>query len=597
MSGHSRRNSYNNNIPLQVIDRDEEEFSGHDMKTHGGRGRKRTLICVILGVLLLTAMATVLFVVFVGLNETKDELNDLKAKILGNGNTIITTNNVFLGTQCGLPSYERYLLVTANYAGLNDSDADGHPFVSADALPPGFLAVVDIDPSSKHYSTIVDSLALKVNDRYSVQPRRGTQFDHYYIIGDADSASSDIYVADIKKPTSLKLHRVLNGDSIRDSYDLGSPNTIRTLQDGTLLVAMMSDGKSDGSGKGGFLQLDPDDDFRVLQRWDSNRTGEDPLNDLRTANYDFWLEPYVQNTMVSSEWVPAKHQQGSGDAESDIADITKSSTYINFWNIRLRSIAFRVNLHGESRRAIQSHLPTGYMPLEVRMLHKSQALGYVAVAGDGEVVAFWRSFTAWSTQSVITVDPKLSETDPTNRDEAIPALLTDLIISQDDSRLYLANWAHGEIRQYNIEDPLNPLLCSTVQVSSGYDNMHGSDSNFRNAATDKKVRGGPARLQLRMDGTALFYTTSFTPGWDNDFYPQLTKSGSFLGRIDIDTCSCSGNSMKIDEGFGVDFGDSHKFPKNPSVLPARAHDIHFVGGDPSTYPMDYVPTPTPAPSS
>lgn len=599
-SSHKRRHSGDGygNIQLEVLNSEDDAASGYDMKRHNSGSRKKTLACVLLLVLILTAFAVFLFVVFVGVDETKDELHQLEAKLKGEGDTNI--NNLFFNggvAGCNQPSYERYLLVTGNYASINASGQDGHSLVHADRLPPGFLAVVDINPESKKYSKVVSSVELNFNGRDSRQPRRGTQYGHYYIIGDAHPAYSDIYIVDIKKPTSPKLHAVVSGDAIRSSYELGAPNTIRTLQDGTLLIAMMSNGDESGAGKGGFLQLDPEDDFSVLRRWDSNSSGQDPLNDLRKANYDFWLSPYIQNTMVSSEWLPAKSQQGKGSAEEDIDSLSKSSTYINFWNLALRSIAFRVNLHGEARRDVQSHMPNGYMPLEVRMLHKNQALGYVAVAGNGEVIAFWRVFSAWETLAVIQVDPKLNESNPTDISAAIPALLTDIIISADDSRLYLANWAHGEIRQYNIEDPLSPLLCSTVQVSSGYDNMHGSSSNFKNAATGRKVEGGPARLQLRNDGSELFYSTSFTPGWDNDFYPQMTKSGSFIGKIKIDSCSCKGSSMKIDDSFGVDFGDSKKFPDNPSVLPARAHDLHFVGGDPSTYPSMYIPTPTPPPSS
>ena len=588
---HKRRHSGGEygNVQLDILEVNEEDNSGYNMK-QPGRSRKKTLACVGILVLILTAFAVVLFVVFVGVDETKDELRRLEDRLKGGkgGNEYI--NNVFVGGVCGIESHEQYLLVTVNYAAINHADKDGHPFVSTSSLPPGFLAVIDIQPDSKTYSEIVGQVELSLNGRKSMQPRRGTQYDNYFILGDAEPEYSDIYVVDIKKPSSPKIHRVLNGTSNREKYHLGSPNTIRTLQDGTLLVAMMSSSDSSGTGKGGFLQLDPNDDFKVKQRWDSNKTGQDPLNDARKANYDFWLQPYVQNTMVSSEWLSAKAQSGEGSAESDITDLSKSSTYLNFWNLKLRTISFRVDLHGENKRDTEAHLPPGYMPLEVRMLHKTQALGYVGVAGNGEVVAFWRAFSAWDTQPVIMVDPKLDETEPNDKNGAIPALITDMIISQDDSRLYLANWAHGEVRQYNIENPLIPVLCSTVQVSSGYDKMHGPYSNFKNDATQKNIYGGPARLQLRMDGTELFYTTSFVPGWDNDFYPELTEKGSFLGKILIDTCSCTGNSMKVDHDFGIDFAKSQKFPKNPSVLPARAHDLHFIGGDPSTYPLEFVPT-------
>lgn len=556
--------------------------TGHDMRHHSSR--KKTLGCIALVVMVLAIVGVCLFVLYEGIDETKK-----KIKNISNDNVI---ENVYVAGMCTVESYERYLVVTVNYAGINDEAEDGKPFVKADELPPGFLAVIDTDVNSKRYSEIVDAVELSTEGKNSVQPRRTTQYDKYFIVGDADPASSDIYVVNVKKPTSPKLSYIINGTLNQQLYGLSAPNTIRTLPDGSLLVAMMSNSLS-GTGKGGFLRLDPEDDFRVIERWDSNVTGQDPLNDQRKGNYDFWLSPYVQNALISTEWMPARQQQGKGSAEADVKDLTRSSTYINFWNLKQQQISMRVDLRGEGKRSIEeAHTYFGYMPLEVRMLHSNQATGYVCVAGGGEVIAFWRVLTAWETMVVISVEPKLSESDPNDREKSIPALITDIIVSHDDRRLYLANWAHGEIREYSIDDPLKPRLCGTLQVASGYNEMHGNDRLYTNPATDKKIRGGPARLQLRNDGTELYFTTSFNPGWDNDFYPDLTSKGSFLGKVNIDTCSCSGDSMQLDPSFGVDFGDSSHFPENSKSLPARAHDIHFIGGDASTYPSQYIPIAT-----
>lgn len=46
----------------------------------------------------------------------------------------------------------------------------------------------------------------------------------------------------------------------------------------------------------------------------------------------------------------------------------------------------------------------------------------------------------------------------------MPGLITDFLISLDDRFLYLANWLHGDLRQYNIEDPANPRLTGQVWV-------------------------------------------------------------------------------------------------------------------------------------
>lgn len=46
----------------------------------------------------------------------------------------------------------------------------------------------------------------------------------------------------------------------------------------------------------------------------------------------------------------------------------------------------------------------------------------------------------------------------------MPGLITDFLISLDDRFLYLANWLHGDIRQYNIEEPKNPKLTGQIWV-------------------------------------------------------------------------------------------------------------------------------------
>lgn len=46
----------------------------------------------------------------------------------------------------------------------------------------------------------------------------------------------------------------------------------------------------------------------------------------------------------------------------------------------------------------------------------------------------------------------------------MPGLITDFLISLDDRFLYFSNWLHGDVRQYNIEDPKNPVLTGQVWV-------------------------------------------------------------------------------------------------------------------------------------
>lgn len=46
----------------------------------------------------------------------------------------------------------------------------------------------------------------------------------------------------------------------------------------------------------------------------------------------------------------------------------------------------------------------------------------------------------------------------------MPSLVCDIVLSLDDRFLYLANWFHGDVRQYDIRDPANPRLTGQAWV-------------------------------------------------------------------------------------------------------------------------------------
>jgi len=82
----------------------------------------------------------------------------------------------------------------------------------------------------------------------------------------------------------------------------------------------------------------------------------------------------------------------------------------------------------------------------------------------------------------------------------------------------------------------------------------------------KVPAGGPQMLQLSLDGKRLYVNSLFST-WDNQFYPELAKTGSYLLQIDCDT----ENGGLINENFYVDFG---KEPAGPSAL----HEMRYPAG-------------------
>lgn len=108
-------------------------------------------------------------------------------------------------------------------------------------------------------------------------------------------------------------------------------------------------------------------------------------------------------------------------------------------------------------------------------------------------------------------------------------MITDILISLDDKYLYLSNWLHGDVRQYDISDTRNPKLTGQIFLGGSILN----DSSVRvvldeelDAQPDpvyikgRRLYGSPQMLKLSLDGTRLYVTTSIFKPWDKQFYPE-----------------------------------------------------------------------------
>ncbi|CAF0727130.1 unnamed protein product [Brachionus calyciflorus] len=136
----------------------------------------------------------------------------------------------------------------------------------------------------------------------------------------------------------------------------------------------------------------------------------------------------------------------------------------------------------------------------------------------------------------------------------------DLVISMDDQWMYTSNWLCGEVHQYNISDPHNPILTGKIKIGGLGQHVY---------LLNNKLTGGPQMLQLSLDGKRLYVTNSLISVWDDQFYPDVKDKGSYMLKI---ICDSVNGGMKLDESFFVDFGTVEKGPY-------RAHEIRYPGGD------------------
>jgi methanethiol oxidase len=293
-------------------------------------------------------------------------------------------------------------------------------------------------------------------------------------------------------------------------------------------------GDRDGNGAGGFAVLDAAT-FELEGRWEDG--GERPA-----LNYDFWYQPR-RNVLVSSEF----GEPNAYEAGFDPADVQagRYGRRIHFWNLEERRLEQSLDL-GDA----------GLVPLELRWLHDPDAeSGFVGATLSSTIFHFERSNGGWSAEQVIGVEGIPQEGWPF----PVPALITDIVLSMDDRFLYVSNWLHGDLRQYDVSDPRAPRLTGRLQLGG----VLG-----RPIDGPRELSGGPQMIQLSFDGRRLYVSNSLYSTWDNQFYPGLR---SWLLRVNCDP----EGGMELDADFFVDF---HERPDGP----ARAHEVRLQGGDCTT---------------
>lgn len=404
---------------------------------------------------------------------------------------------------------------------------------------PDYLATIDVDPESPTYSQVIHRTPM---------PNIGDELHHfgwnacsschgdeskerrYLIVG--GQRSSRIHIIDTADERAPKIHKVIEPEEIVAKTNLTAPHTVHCLPD-RVMISMLGD--AEGNGPGGFLLLD--ENFEIAGRWERGTDGMD-------FNYDFWYQPR-HNVMISTEWA-APRTYYPGFELSDV-EAGKYGRKLHFWDWEKRELAQTIDLGEE-----------GLIPLETRFHHNpDSAHGFVGAALSSNMFHFYKDNGSWKAEKVIDVPTEDVENFPI----PLPGLITDLLISMDDRYLYFSNWLHGDLRQYDISDPSHPRLTGQVWLGG----LLGKGQEV----AGRRLEGGPQMLQLSLDGRRLYVTNSLYSSWDNQFYPRLAETGSYLLKVN---CDPENGGMEVDENFYVDFGAE-------PAGPARAHEMRYPGGD------------------
>ncbi|VDO99190.1 unnamed protein product [Heligmosomoides polygyrus] len=306
-------------------------------------------------------------------------------------------------------------------------------------------------------------------------------------------------------------------------HGVSFPHTSHCLADGNIMISTLGD--EHGNHKGNFLLVNGET-FETKGCWLDENTSV-------PFNYDFWYQPR-RDVMISTEWgAPNLIKQGFNPKHVEEGHYGRS-VHIFKWSTH------------EKIQTIDLPTPDGILPLEV----SSEEFSYPHISIN--------KVEGWMLPEM-------------------PSLITDILISMDDRFLYISNWLHGDIRQYDITDPVNPrlngqiFLGGSLHSESSVTIQHDEELEEPPAVRyvkGKRVEGGPQMLQLSLDGKRLYVTTSLYRQWDAQFYPALEKGGAMMMLVNID----DDGGMTLDEDFLIDFGSMEGGPY-------LSHEMRYPGGD------------------
>src|SRR6476661_2240992 len=408
---------------------------------------------------------------------------------------------------------------------------------------PDALAVVDVDPASTTYASVLNRIELpNVGDELhhfgwnacssALSPLTGHAFlqRRYLIV--PGMRSSRLYILDTQPdPATPRLIKTIEADEILRKTGYSRPHTVHCGPEG-IYVSTLGGGGADGTqGPPGVFIVDCQT-FEVLGRWEIDR-GPQKLH------YDFWWN-LPRDYMVSSEWALPPQFENGIVPEDLLAN--KYGHRLHFWDLRDRRHVQTIDLGANHQ-----------MALEVRPAHDpSREYGVVGVVVDtmnleASIWTWWRENGTFHARKTATVPPEPA--DPARLPPllkgfgAAPPLISDIDLSLDDKYLYVACWGTGELRRYDVSDPQEPKLAGSVRIGGIVDHAdHPSGRPFA---------GGPQMTEISRDGRRVFFTNSLYSTWDAQFYPDGIAGAQVMCRVG------DSGGLTLDSDFYVGFGDDY----------------------------------------
>ena len=430
--------------------------------------------------------------------------------------------------------------------------------LGTDGVTPDALGVVDTNPDSSGYGRLVEQVDF---------PNAGNELHHlgwnacsshlcpwaanahverrYLVV--PGTSSSRIHIVDTKAGTRRpELVKVIEPEDLARRTGYMAPHTVHCGPDGIYINALGSTG---GDGPGGLFTLDHDS-FEVGGRWERER-GPQHLA------YDFaWHLGH--DVMVTSEWGTPNMVKDGVNPELLLGG--KYGHALHVWDLRKRRHLQTIDLGAQHQ-----------MVLELRPARDPRkAYGFAGVVISLEDLSssiwVWHLDTRdgqWKARKVITIpaepaDP--AELPPLLQGfKAVPPLVTDINLSLDDRHLYVSCWGTGELRQYDVSDPFNPVLAGSVRLGG----IVSRTAHPREPG--KALNGGPQMVEVSRDGRRVYVTNALFTPWDVQFYPDVIRG--WMAKADVSP----GGGIALDPRFLMETSDR-----------LRPHQVKLAGGDASS---------------
>jgi methanethiol oxidase len=426
------------------------------------------------------------------------------------------------------------------------------------------LAVVDCDPNSSTYSSVVGWAELPTagNELHHFgwnacssalcheghEGHHGQPLERRYLLVPG-IRSSTTYVLDTKPdPRQPKVIHTIEAKELAAKAGYSRPHTVH-CGPGAIFMSALG-GVNGDDGPGGVALIDHDT-FEVIGPWEQDRGPQ-------FFAYDVWWH-LRHDTVLTSEWATPSMIENGLNPEDLLG--RKFGHHLNFWSMSERKLTQRVDLGDQHQ-----------MVLELRPAHDpSKAFGFVGVVISVEDLSasiwLWhKNGDHWSVDKVITIPAEPADTEdlpPALKPfGAVPPLVADLDLSVDDRWLYVSCWATGELKQYDVSDPFHPRETASVRLG-GIVRREPHPAN-----PGLPLSGGPQMLEISRDGRRVYVTNSLYAAWDEVFYPAGV--GAWMAKLDADV---STGGLKADTRF---------FPHRDDFRGLRVHQVRLQGGDASS---------------